>query len=120
MHENIFADVLQAIQGVMIGEAQHLREMLCRQFPRSMTRVEPLQHGGEGHVAPLWDFDLRLSALDKTTSGEHRPEMLTLGDKDGLVCVDAFALDNKSDIAELATFQKPAHVLDEGVYRNIV
>ena len=26
----------------------------------------------------------------------------------GLVCVDAFALDNKSDIAELATFQKPA------------
>ena len=26
----------------------------------------------------------------------------------GLVCVDAFALDHKSDIAELATFQKPA------------
>jgi len=71
-------------------------------------------------MAPLWNFNLRFSTFYKATSGKHGPEVLALSYEDGLMRIDALALHNKSDVAELAAFQQPAHVLDERVHCHIV
>mmetsp|Transcript_72327 Transcript_72327/g.207510 ORF Transcript_72327/g.207510 Transcript_72327/m.207510 type:complete len:291 (+) Transcript_72327:410-1282(+) len=94
--------------------------MCCRQLPRSVAGVEPLEHGYEGGVAPLLDLDLGHVGLCEAAPAKHSTEVLALGYENGLVRVDLLALHHECDIAEIRAVQQLAHVLDERVHRDVV
>mmetsp|Transcript_38587 Transcript_38587/g.102037 ORF Transcript_38587/g.102037 Transcript_38587/m.102037 type:complete len:264 (+) Transcript_38587:382-1173(+) len=112
--------MLQAVERVVVRQAEHLGEVDRGEVARGVAGVEPLQHRQEGLVGPVRDLDLALARLRKTAVGEHGAEVLALRHKDGLVRVHVLALDDEGDVAEVRAVQEPTHVLDQPVHRDVV